>query len=61
VYAEDKMKSILNCPICKKEIYSEIGKGCQMCGMALENQEKEFCCNICKKQYRKIHKQEVPH
>ena len=50
----DKMENILNCPICKKEVYSEIGKGCKMCGMILEEQNKKFCCNICMRKYNTI-------
>jgi len=50
------MQRILNCPICEKEIYSEIGKGCKMCGMPLENKDKEFCCKICMRKYKTINK-----
>jgi predicted amidophosphoribosyltransferase len=47
----------MSCLICEKELYSEIGEGCKMCGMPLEkiNQE-EFCCNDCKKKYEEINK-----
>ncbi|MFH1307983.1 MAG: hypothetical protein ABIH72_03965 [archaeon] len=44
----------LSCPICKIEIYSELGKGCKMCGMALKDESKEFCSRACKKKYKKI-------
>jgi len=50
------MKQILNCPLCHENIYSEIGKGCKMCGMSLEDESKEFCSKICRSKYRKINK-----
>ena len=50
------MKQILNCPLCHEKIYSEIGKGCKMCGMALEDKSREFCSKICRSEYRKINK-----
>jgi len=43
----------LDCPLCNKEIFSDIGKGCIMCGMPLEH-EGEFCSNKCKQIYIKI-------
>ena len=43
----------MNCPLCKEEIFSEIGNGCIMCGMPIESQE-EFCSNKCKQMYIKI-------
>jgi len=53
--AEDKTKmNILNCPICKKEVYSEIGKGCKMCGMLLEDEDNEFCCKLCMRKFNTI-------
>lgn len=48
---EDKS---MNCLICKKELFSEIGKGCKMCGMPLEDNSEEFCCENCSKKYRLI-------
>jgi len=50
---EDKMIKNLHCPICRKEIYSGIGNGCKMCGMAVEDKE-EFCCKICFRKYSTI-------
>jgi len=44
----------MNCLICKKELYSEIGKGCKMCGMPLGEKQKTFCCGECEKKYSKI-------
>ena len=34
---EAKMRQ-MNCPICKEKLYSEIAKGCKLCGMPLEPQ-----------------------
>ena len=45
---------ILNCLICKKEVYSEIGKGCKMCGMPLEEDDNEYCCKICMRKHNTI-------
>ncbi len=45
---------IPECPLCKKEIFSELGKACKMCGMHLEYQEKEFCSKKCETKYGKI-------
>lgn len=44
-----------NCPICHEEVYSELGKGCKMCGMLLEDESKEFCSKFCRDVYNKIH------
>jgi len=44
----------LSCPLCHENIYSELGKGCKMCGMVLEDRGKEFCSKECKRKYRKI-------
>lgn len=43
------------CAICNKEVYSELGKSCMLCGMALEDESKEFCSKKCKEEYKKIH------
>ena len=53
----DKMKSltILSCPICKKDVYSTVGIGCKMCGMALDDLES-FCCKICMRKYNTINR-----
>jgi len=53
---EDKMENILNCSICKKKLYSEIGKGCKMCGMPLEDKKENFCCRLCIRKYNTINK-----
>lgn len=50
---EVKMKEV-NCPLCKKEIYSEFGKSCKMCGMIIEDKTKDFCSRICMSKYKKI-------
>ena len=52
----DKMKQTLDCPICEKRLYSELGKGCKMCGMPLENKEEIFCCKLCMRKYKTINK-----
>lgn len=48
-------KNQMNCPLCKEELYSGIGKGCKLCGMPLPKEKKEFCSKKCKTKYRKIH------
>ena len=51
------MKNKMDCPICKKEVFSDIGKGCRMCGMPIEDDEfGEFCCKICMRKYNKINR-----
>ena len=50
------MKHVKDCPICEQELVSDIGKGCKMCGMPLENKEEEFCSEECIIGYRLIHK-----
>ena len=49
-----KMKQEMNCPICYEKVYSEISKGCKLCGMALEDEGKDFCSKICRGKYEKI-------
>ena len=53
VVVEVKMINVLNCPICKKKVFSEIGRGCKMCGMIL-NGPDSFCCKICMRKYNTI-------
>ncbi|MEN7982458.1 MAG: hypothetical protein ABFQ65_03340 [Nanoarchaeota archaeon] len=48
--------STLNCLICKEKLYSEIGFGCKMCGMPLENSAEKFCCMNCENKYDNINK-----
>jgi len=50
------MKQTLTCPLCHERVYSEIGKGCKMCGMALKDKSREFCSRICRSKYGKINK-----
>jgi transposase-like protein len=50
-----KMKYVLDCPVCKKEVYSSLGNGCKMCGMVLDNTQS-FCCKICMRKYNTINK-----
>lgn len=49
---EVKMKN-LQCPLCEEAIYSELGKGCRMCGMSI-NKDEKFCSKICEEKYEKI-------
>jgi hypothetical protein len=58
VGAEVKMKDILNCPVCKKEVFSGVGRGCKMCGMILESSES-FCCKICMRKHNTINNMKV--
>ncbi|MBS3143559.1 DUF2116 family Zn-ribbon domain-containing protein [Candidatus Woesearchaeota archaeon] len=37
-----------DCPICNKEIFSNLGNGCRICGMPV-NYGDEFCSNRCEK------------
>ena len=53
VGVEDKMKDMLNCPVCKKDVFSGVGRGCKMCGMVLES-STSFCCKICMRKYNTI-------
>lgn len=48
------MEKEMSCPLCKKELYTGLGKGCKMCGMPLEKKEKDFCSENCKRKYKKI-------
>ena len=52
------MQATLDCPICEKVVYSEIGRGCKMCGMLLEDKNKNigFCYKLCMRKYNKINK-----
>lgn len=52
---ELKMKDILNCPVCKKEVFSGVGRGCKMCGMVLEGSDS-FCCKICMRKFNTINR-----
>jgi predicted amidophosphoribosyltransferase len=40
----------MNCLICEKELFSEVGIGCRLCGMPLE-EDDEFCCKDCSMKY----------
>ena len=48
------------CLLCHKKLYSELGKGCMLCGMALEDKSKEFCSKMCRIRYKQIHKNKNP-
>lgn len=50
---EEKMKQSLKCPLCYEEVYSGLGEGCKMCGMAIEK-NKDFCSKKCEEKYNKI-------
>jgi len=47
---ERKIKIEMTCPLCEEKLYSELGEGCKMCGMPIEN-NKEFCSEKCKINY----------
>ena len=44
-----------DCPICDEELFSDVGKGCKMCGIPLEDKTREFCSRKCETDYRLIH------
>ena len=46
----------MNCPLCHEKVYSELGKGCKMCGMPLEDKGRDFCSKICRNKYKNINK-----
>lgn len=53
------MDDILKCPICKEEVFSKAGRGCRMCGMALENELEEFCCIKCENKFEEINSKKI--
>jgi len=52
------MKSKLECPLCREELYTGLGEGCKMCGMPL-NSKKKFCSKRCKIKYNKINERRL--
>ena len=50
------MKKELNCPLCHEKVYTGLGRGCKLCGMPLEEKNKEFCSKICRIKYNNINK-----
>ena len=50
------MQENMKCPLCHEEVYSELGEGCKMCGMVLENTDELFCSKECEETYGEIHK-----
>ena len=46
----------MNCQLCHKPVFSEIGKACKMCGMFLEDGGKEFCSRSCRNIYERLRK-----
>ena len=42
------------CPLCYEIVYSDVGKGCKMCGMPLKDKDKDFCSKKCEIKYLKI-------
>lgn len=46
----------MNCLICEKELFSDIGRGCNLCGMPLREEDEDFCCENCSKKYKIIKK-----
>jgi len=53
VDVEDEMQE-LRCPLCEKDLYSDLGKGCKMCGMVPTEFDEEFCSKICEKNFKEI-------
>ena len=49
------MSDTMSCPVCKKEVFSGVGKGCRMCGMLTDDLE-DFCCKICMRKHNTINK-----
>lgn len=47
------MKEELECPLCNEKIYSELGKGCKMCGMSI-SEDENFCSETCETRYKEI-------
>lgn len=43
----------MNCSICQGGVFLGVGKGCKMCGMALDDEE-DFCCKICMRKHNAI-------
>ena len=43
----------MKCTICHKALYSDLGKGCRMCGMTLIDKSMEYCCKLCRQLYLK--------
>ena len=59
------MKDVMSCPVCKKEVFSGLGEGCRMCGMAIDGgvragvpfeEGKDFCCKICMRKFNSINR-----
>lgn len=48
-----RMKDKMNCPICRQEVFSELGRRCKMCGMVVVGSD-DFCCKICMRKYNTI-------
>lgn len=53
------MKKEMVCPVCHDLVYSEIGKGCKMCGMSLIDKSRDFCSRLCRNLYSKINKPKI--
>ena len=45
----------LNCPLCDEDVFSDVGVGCKMCGMPLNEQDIDFCSRECETKYKNIH------
>ena len=44
-----------DCPLCEKELFSSVGKGCKLCAMPIIDTEK-FCCDNCELKYKIINR-----
>lgn len=49
-------KMEMSCPLCKEQVYSDTGIGCEMCGMPLKESDIVFCSESCKEEFKKINK-----
>lgn len=46
----------LECPLCEEKVYSDIGMGCKMCGMPLQEFDVDFCSEKCEENFKEINK-----
>jgi len=49
----------MRCFVCTQIVYSEIGEGCKMCGMSLEDKDLDFCCEACEDKYGEINQEKI--
>jgi len=51
-----KNQDSIQCPICKDEVLSDatIKNYCALCGMAIEEEGKEYCSKHCEIEFKKL-------